>query len=227
MRVLRIASLALRQPRVEGDSSCLQDSQWYGDEHVGGLEAATVREHVDACARVVDLRDLMAEKDVGTLGQPVGDLGVALGEQPVVPREAETLVVLEEGDVGAWARPFVLEIGSGDERQAAAVIGVVALAGREGLFDRQHGRFLALLLLGSDEVEVVRHHLGHLGGLPAAEAATVLVVDDHRAVACRCHAGDVGANDRDGVPPGEPRDRVVFEAMDPRCSQVGRQAELG
>ena len=82
-----------------------------------------------------------------------------------MPREAETLVVLEEGDVGAWARPFVLEIGSRDERQAAAVIGVVALAGGEALLDRQHGRLLALLLLGGDEVEVVRHHLGHLGGL--------------------------------------------------------------
>ena len=211
---------------LKRDSSCLQDSQRDGDEHVGGLEAAAVGEHVHACARVVDLRDLVAEKDVRALGQPVGDLGVALGEHAVVPREAETLVVLEEGDVGAWARPLVLEIGPGDERQAAAVIGVVALAGGEALFDRQHGRFLALLLLGGDEVEVVGHHLGHLGGLPAAEPATVLVVEGHRAVARRCHAGDVGADDRDGVPPGEPRDRVVLEAMDPRCSQVGRQAEL-
>src|SRR5262249_46246636 len=40
------------------------------------------------------------------------------------------------------------------------------------------------------------------------------------------HTGDVSADDRDGVPPGEPRDRVVFETMDPRCPQVGRQAEL-
>ena len=71
----------------------------------------------------------MTEEDVGTLGQPVGDLRVTLGEHPVVPREAKTLVVLEEGNVGAWARPFVLEIGSGDERQPAAVIRVVALAG--------------------------------------------------------------------------------------------------
>ena len=125
----------------KGDSSCSQHSERHGDEHVAGLEAAAVREHVHVRARVVDLRDLVAEEDVGTLGQPVGDLGVALGEHPVVPREAETLVVLEEGDVGARARPFVLEIGSGDERQAAAVIGVVALAGGEGLFDRQHGLF--------------------------------------------------------------------------------------
>src|SRR5262245_416682 len=59
MRVFRIAfSLALRQARVEGDPSCLQDAQRYRDEHVGGVEAAAVGEHVDACARVVDLRDL-------------------------------------------------------------------------------------------------------------------------------------------------------------------------
>ena len=75
----------------------------------------------------------MTEEDVGILGQPVGDLCVTFGKHPVVPREAKTLVVLEEGNVGAWARPFVLEIGSGDERQAAAVIGVVALAGGEDL----------------------------------------------------------------------------------------------
>src|SRR5947209_828383 len=83
-------------------SFCLPDSQRYGDEHVGGLEATAVGEHVHARARVVDLRDLVAEEDVRTLGQPVGDLGVAPREQPVVPREAEALVVLEEGDVGAW-----------------------------------------------------------------------------------------------------------------------------
>ena len=177
-------------------------------------------------ARIVDLLDLVAEEDVGTLGQPVGDLGVALGEHAVVPRKAETLVVLEEGDVGARARPFVFEIGSGDEGQAAALIGVITLAGGEDLFDLQHGLFLAFLLFGSDEVEIVRHHLGHLGGLVAAEPAAVLVVEDHRAVACRGHTGDIGADDLDGVPAGEPRDRVVFEAMDPRCPQVGRQAEL-
>ena len=90
------------------------------------------------CARIVDLGDLVAAEDVGALGQPVSNLGVALGKHPVVPREAETLVVLEEGDVGAWARPFVLEIGSGDEGQAAALIGVIALAGSEHLFDLQH-----------------------------------------------------------------------------------------
>jgi hypothetical protein len=85
---------------------------------------------------------------------------------------------------------------------------------------------VAFLLFGGYEVEIVRHHLRHLDGLAAAEPVAVLVVEDHRAVACRCHAGDVGADDGDAVPPGEPRDRVVFEAMDPRCSQVGRQAEL-
>ena len=56
--------------------------------------------------------------------------------------------------------------------------------------------------------------------------AAVLVVEDYRAVACRSHTGDVSADDRDGVPPGEPRDRVVFETMNPRCPQVGRHAEL-
>jgi hypothetical protein len=30
----------------------------------------------------------MAEQDVGTLGQPIGDLGVAFGKYSVVPREA-------------------------------------------------------------------------------------------------------------------------------------------
>ena len=120
----------------------------------------------------------------------------------------------------------MLEIGSGDESQAAALIGVIALAGGEHLFDLQHGLFVAFLLFGGDEVEIVRHHLGHLGGLAAAEPVAVLVVEDHRAVACRGHTGDIGADDRDGVPAGEPRDRVVFEAMDPRCPQVGRQAEL-
>ena len=104
---------------------------------MAGLEAAAVSEHVHACARIVDLRDLVVEEDVGTLGQSVSDLGVAIREHPVVPREAETLVVLEEGNFGARARPFVLEIGAGDESQAAALIGVIALARGEDLFDRQ------------------------------------------------------------------------------------------
>ena len=85
---------------------------------------------------------------------------------------------------------------------------------------------MAFLLFGGYEVEIVRHHLRHLGGLAAAEAVAILVVQGHRAVACRGYAGDVGPDDGDVVPPGEPRDRVVFEAMDPRCPQVGRQAEL-
>jgi len=101
---------------VESDSSRSQYSERHGDEHVTRLEAAAIREHVHACARVVDLRDLMTEKDVGTLGQPVGDLGVSLREYPVVPSEAKTLVVLEKGDVGARSCPFVFQIGSSDER---------------------------------------------------------------------------------------------------------------
>src|SRR5262249_62126909 len=97
--------------------------------------AATVGEHVHVRARIVDLRDLMAKEDVGTLRQPVGNLGVAPGKHSVVPREAETLVVLKEGEVGARARPFVLEVGSGDGREAAAVIGVIALANGKELLD--------------------------------------------------------------------------------------------
>src|SRR5262245_34018279 len=103
---------------MEGNSSCLQHSERYGDEHMARLEAAAVGKHIHVCTGIVDLLDLVAEEDVGPLGQPVSDLGVALGKHPVVPREAETLVVFEEGNVGAWARPFVLEIGSGDEGQA-------------------------------------------------------------------------------------------------------------
>ena len=86
---------------------------------------------------------------------------------------------------------------------------------------------MAFFLFSGDEVQIVRHHLRHLGGLAAAEAVAILVVEGHRAVACRCHARDVGADDGDGVPPREPRDRVVFEAMNPgEVPQVGRQAEL-
>ena len=60
-------------------------------------------------SRIVDLCYLVAKEDVGTLGQPVSDLGIALRKHPVVTGEAEALVVLQEGNIGARARPFVLE----------------------------------------------------------------------------------------------------------------------
>src|SRR5262249_52548730 len=84
-------AFALRQARVESDSSRSQHSKRYGNEHVAGLEATAVGEHVHVCARIVDLRDLVAEEDVGALGQPISNPGVALRKHPIVPRKAETL----------------------------------------------------------------------------------------------------------------------------------------
>src|SRR4030095_3526153 len=83
----------------------------------------------------------------------------------------------------------------------------------------------ARVLMGHDSVNVMGPGFTS-NCLAAVEPVAPLVVEDDRVVACRCHAGDVAADDGDVMPPGEPCDRVVFEAMDPRCSQVGRQAEL-
>ena len=64
MRVLRIASRLLFGRRGwKAIRSCSQVSERHGDEHVAGLEAAAVGEHVHACARIVDLRDLVAEEE--------------------------------------------------------------------------------------------------------------------------------------------------------------------
>ena len=168
----------------------------------------------------------MAKEDVRAFRQAVGDLAVAPGEHPVMPRETEGLVELEQGDLGARARPFVLQVGAGDEVQAAAPLGVEALGFREGFLDRQEGHLDAFLLLGGDEVEVVGHQIGDLGGLGGAETPAVLVVECHRAVAGRRHAANVGAQDLDVVPPGQPLDRVILEAVDPRRAQVGWHGKL-
>jgi phytoene dehydrogenase-like protein len=79
------------------------------------------RETAEMSEMMADYLDFVAAK------QKEGQETSMLAVEATFAASHETLVVLEEGDVGAGARPFVLEIGSGDERQAAEVISVVAL----------------------------------------------------------------------------------------------------